>query len=289
MKVFVWTDRDLDGAGCVLALKWLLKDKCTKFDFKSIEDRNFTGTFKGWLPAEDEYDKIFITDVQVPDELVSIVDTQKYVIIDHHKSHIDVKDRYKRAKVILKEYESATKLILDTFPNSKDIPDEVLKLADIINDYDSYQLKLPETLQLNAIFGTYTNPRVKSFVENFGNGIRPFTTYEQNAVKLYLNKLKEQLEADCFEGEIKGYKVVSCFANYAVNEVAHFMLKKHKADIAIIVNLQTKSINFRRSRTCTAKLNILAESLCDGGGHEYAAGGKVTDKFLTFTKLLKPC
>jgi len=32
MKIFVWTDNDLDGAGCALALKHLYKDKATQFE-----------------------------------------------------------------------------------------------------------------------------------------------------------------------------------------------------------------------------------------------------------------
>jgi hypothetical protein len=31
-------------------------------------------------------------------------------------------------------------------------------------------------------------------------------------------------------------------------------------------------------------LNVLADKLCDGGGHEYAAAGKLTDRFATLLK-----
>jgi nanoRNase/pAp phosphatase (c-di-AMP/oligoRNAs hydrolase) len=36
------------------------------------------------------------------------------------------------------------------------------------------------------------------------------------------------------------------------------------------------------------KLDIFAKYIADGGGHEGAAGGTITDVFLDFTKLLKP-
>jgi oligoribonuclease NrnB/cAMP/cGMP phosphodiesterase (DHH superfamily) len=81
--------------------------------------------------------------------------------------------------------------------------------------------------------------------------------------------------------------VVSCFASHSINEIAHYSLKKYDSDIAIVCNLNSMSVSFRKNKErCSMKLNKLAEILCDGGGHEYAAGGKVTDKFIAFTKTL---
>lgn len=290
MKIFVWTDNDLDGAGCALALKHLYKDKATQFDVKEIDDSSFIGSFKAWSTTLHTYDKVFITDLGIPDELVSYVDVENVIIIDHHKTHIDKRDRYKKAKVILKEYTSCSLLIHDTFNKGGNLfTPEVQELLFIIDDYDSYTLKYPDTLKYNAIFSHYNRPRVDKFIENFYDGKREFTAQELNCIKLSFNRLKEQLNTDFFTGTLKGYSVVSCFADYAINEVAHFTLKKFNADIAFIVNLKSKSVSIRRAKTCDAKLSIIAEKICNGGGHEYAAGGKITETFLNFTKLLKPC
>lgn len=289
MNICVWTDNDLDGAGCALLLKWLFKDKATKFDVKEADD-NFVGVFKGWSSNIDQYDKIFITDTYVPDELLPLVDNKKFIIIDHHKTHVSEKDKYKIAKAIIEEKSSASELIRETFSQFKTIlPESVQDLINIVDDYDSYTLKYKQTLGLNAIYGSYTNPRSLKFIENFENGIRPYTVYEENAIKLFLKKLKEQLDTECYRGMIKHYSVISCFANYAVNEVAHFILKKYNADIALVVNLSAKAVYIRRSKSCNAKLNVLAEQLCNGGGHEYAAGGMITEKFVNFTKFLTKC
>ena len=76
-------------------------------------------------------------------------------------------------------------------------------------------------------------------------------------------------------------------ASNSINEVAHYCIKKLGADIAIVVIPFSMSVSFRKNKeTCSIKLNKLAEALCDGGGHEYASGGKITDKFLAFTKSL---
>ena len=165
----------------------------------------------------------------------------------------------------------------------------IFESVKIIDDYDFYTLKYKQTLELNAIYSSYTKPRFQTFIKDFKNGIRPFTIQEQNAIKLYFNKLKDIVQGDCYRGMIKEYFVISCFADYAVNEVAHFMLKKYNADIIFIVNVNSKAVYIRRSKNCNAKLDVLSKLLCDGGGHEYAAGGKITENFLKFTKTLNKC
>jgi len=35
-------------------------------------------------------------------------------------------------------------------------------------------------------------------------------------------------------------------------------------------------------------MGVLARKLCDGGGHEAAGGGKITEIFSTFSKTFKP-
>ena len=61
------------------------------------------------------------------------------------------------------------------------------------------------------------------------------------------------------------------------------------ADVAIIVNPNSGRVSFRRrAESKNVDVSRIAAKLVDGGGHEYAAGGQVTDKFMDFTKLLKP-
>lgn len=293
MNIAIWTDNDLDGAGSAFALKCLYGDKANIM-IREVNDHEFTGVFKGW--QEQNYyntDLIFITDLFVPDDLLPYVDRGKVVVIDHHKSHVDVKSRYKVAKNIIEECSSCTNLILEKFKSGlKDkITPEQYALFRIIDDYDSYQLKFGETLKLNAVYHSFNKPKVSKFIDAFKDGLREFNTFEQNAIKLYFNRYKEQIDnAEFFTGDIKGFKVVSCCASAAINEVAHHALKQYNADIAIIVMPKTQSVSFRKNKSsCTIHLNKLAELLCNGGGHEYAAGGKITENFLNFTKTLTPC
>lgn len=290
MNIAIWTDNDLDGAGSALALKLIYKHKAKSFFIKETNDFDLVGYIKGWINQNyDSYDRIFITDLYVPDELIEFVDKPKVVIIDHHKSHIEVKDRYKNATLCMEEYPSCTKLIWDKLNKNRAVDNPAIDaLFNIIDDYDSYQLKYKETLKLNAVYHSFNKPKVDKFIERYEDGFKDFNINEQNAIKLYYNKLKDELsKVTYFTGTLKGYKVISCCASFGINEIAHNSLKKFNADIAFIVIPQSESISIRKNKdTCDLNLAKLAELLCDGGGHEYAAGGKITEKFLNFTKTL---
>ena len=147
-------------------------------------------------------------------------------------------------------------------------------------------MKDTTALKLNAIFYIYNNPKVSKFIESFNHGIREFNIQEKNSITLFFKKLKEQLNgSEIFEGQIKDYKVVATFASYAINEVAHALLVKHKADIGIIVNTENKTVSFRRSKTSEVDVSILARKFCNGGGSVGAAGGILTEQFENLTKL----
>jgi len=289
MKIAILTDNDLDGAGSALLIKQLFKHKAEEIFIKEITDFQMKNEVPGWLQVNlSKYDKVFITDMFVPDEVVPLVDNNKVVIIDHHQSHVDVKDRFTKCKALIETDTSCVKLIRKIFKDQLTLNPQQERLCDIIDDYDNYTLKLPETLKLNAVFHSYNKPKVEKFLSRFEDGIKEFNTMELNAAKLSLNKLKDLIDTcEYYVGELKGCKVVSCFATHSINEIAHYCIKKFDSDISIVCNLNTKSVSFRKNKErCTVKLNKLAEALCDGGGHEYAAGGKITDRFLAFAKTL---
>lgn len=294
MKICIWTDNDLDGAGSALILKKIYNEthKDCIIEIKEVNDNEFISAFSNWSSTIGEYYKIYITDHHIPDEILHLVDQPNVVIIDHHKSHYDIKDRYKQAKIIIEVDTSTVSILTKVFKlDTKSFATpEFLDLIAAIDDYDCYKLNHEHSLSLNAIFGSYRKPRSESLIANFANGLRPFTILEKNTVKLYFNKLKDQIQTtEYFKGTIKNYSVIGCFATHAINEVAHFTLKKYKTDIVIVINPNTKNVSFRRSRDSDVKLNIIAEKLCDGGGHEAAAGGKITDTFLKFTNTLTSC
>lgn len=289
MNIQVWTDTDLHGAGGALLLKWLYKNSKT-FNINDVTESTFTGRFKGSLNTLDHYDRIFIIDLDLDKEQIELVDRGNVVVIDTHKNHSTYKHLYKKAKVIIDEkYFSVVNLIKDKFKSHLDLSNEQVKLVDLINGYDWYKSN-NDSLKLNAVYYNLNSPKTENFINSFYNGFSSYTIEQKNSIKLFFKKFKEQISSNnIFKGKIKEYNVVASFGNYAVGELAHFLLSKYNADISIIVNTKAKTVSFRRSKDCDANVSLLAKKLCDGGGHSASAGGKLTNQFASLTKQFTPC
>lgn len=285
MNILIYTDNDLDGAGSALVLKWYF-ESIANVVIEETGESTLVSKLKSKGGALDTFDKVFICDLALTADLIPYVDRENFVIFDHHIDHSKLKDKYKKAKVIVKPYSSCSKLIYDSFLSKLSLKQKQIDLIDLIDQYDSYKMKDTAALKLNAIFYIYNNPKVPKFIESFNHGIREFNIQEKNSITLFFKKLKEQLNgSEIFEGRIKDYKVIATFASYAINEVAHALLVKHKADIGIVVNTDNQTVSFRRSKTSEVDVSILARKFCNGGGSVGAAGGILTEQFENLTKL----
>ncbi len=289
MNIQVWTDTDLHGAGGALVLKWLYKNSKT-FNINDVTESTFTGRFKGALDTLDHYDRIFIVDLDLNEEQIKLVDRDNVVVIDGHKNHSKYKNLYSKSKVIIDDsYFSVVNLIKDKFKSHLNLTPEQLKLLDLINGYDWYKSN-NESLKLNAVYYNLNSPKTENFISNFYNGFDTYTIEQKNSIKLFFKKFKEQISSNnIFKGKIKDYNVIASFGDYAVGELAHFLLSKYNADISVIVNTKAKTVSFRKSKDCNVDVSLLAKKLCDGGGHSASAGGKLTNKFAALTKQFTPC
>jgi len=288
-KIFVWSDGDLDGAGCLLALKWLYEREGIIVDSKSTRNgATLLLTLADWLEAHyHEYDRIFICDMSLDEDTIRVVDKEKVVVIDHHKSHEDLKHNYSKAKVIIQEHTSAADLIRKKFRLDERLDDEEKKFLDCVDDYDSYQLKIPESIKLNILLKKH---KWDKFIKDFDGGLREFTDAEKQLIGVFFKSLRHQLDTtEYYRGEIKGYDCIAVnFEKYS-SEMAHIVLNRTGADICFCINLRYASVSLRKKLGCPVKLNVLAENFCNGGGHEYSAAGKLTEEFAKLTKHFKPC
>ena len=290
MNIQVWTDTDLHGAGATLLLKWLYSDSKT-FNINDVTESTFSGRFKGSLNSLDHYDRIFIVDLDISKDQIELIDKKNVVVIDTHRNHFKNKHLYKKAKVIIQPtYSSSVSLISDKFQDHLNLTPEQTKLLDIINEYDWYKTNNNESLKLNAVYYTLNSPKTENFINTFLTGFTEFSIQEKNSIKLFFKKFKDQLTSnEVYRGNIKEYNVIASFGDYAVGELAHFLLSKYDADISIIVNTKAKTVSFRRSKKCNADDSVLAKKLCDGGGHSAAAGGRLTEQFANLTKQFTLC
>ena len=286
MRILIFTDYDLDGAGSALFIKWLYRDKITELVIVETTESTISNDFKVRESMVNMFDKVFVLDLDLNEGQTNIVDKGNVVVIDHHTQHVYNKHLYKNAKVVIEEFNSCVGLIRDKFGSAANRTDHQEKLIDYIDGY-SYTNKPTESLQLNAVYKTYNNPKTIKFIKAFEGGFRPYSILEKNSIKLHMTKWVEQLSNQVFTGVIKSYKTVSIFANFAVGEVAHYIISKHGADIGVVINLDNKTVSFRRSKTSDVDVSVLSKAFCDGGGSPAAAGGNLTDRFANLTKDFK--
>ena len=292
-KIMVFTHMDLDGWGCYQLLRWSFPNAIIHIQPATVD--TFRDRYMNWIANNEisDYDMVFIMDLDVsPDK--EYIDKKGIFIIDHHKSHA-IDGLYEHAKTVIKDYSSATKLAYKVFTKLFNISlsDSRKRLIAIIDDYDSYKLQVPESKKLNTIFWE-TNDRFNTLSQAFHNGFNGFTVHQENMIRLRDSNVEKYIkELDIYTGDVniqnKTRRVVSTFSTEYTNDVADHLLFVHKADIAIVVNYKTDHISFRKAKT-QEDLNLLelAKLIADGGGHEYASGGRITEKFTEFCKLLKP-
>ena len=288
-KIHIITDADLDGAGSYLCLKYAYKQ--ASISYTVTTEKKFL-TDIALFPFR-EYDLVIISDLNLKEDEIKLADFKNVVIFDHHAEHTDLIGNYKNAKTFIKDYSSCTKLIYDTFKLDEKLNKNQKLLVKLIDDYDSYNLKIPFSKPLNQVFWTYTGDRVKKFEEDFGNGFFGFNNFHKNALKIVENKIDNFFKEEIIHrGNIKiggnNYDVAGVMVSFSPNEIAERIIEKYNVDFVLMINLKGKSVYMRRNKTCTLNMGKLAAKIIDGGGHEDAAGGSLNESVINITKLLKP-
>jgi oligoribonuclease NrnB/cAMP/cGMP phosphodiesterase (DHH superfamily) len=297
-KYFIFSDADLDGICSYITLCWFLTGE-PNIPFKLTTVSSFKHDFELWKKTDSlaNYDRVFFLDIDIS-EHIGLIDKPNVIVIDHHKTHVPNIPKYTKAKPIVKEYTSATKLIYKQFEKSKELDKAQKTLIALADDYDCYALKVPQSYDLQVVYYQTQNSTDKSkvvkFIECFGKGFKGFTEFQKNIIKFHRDTVAKIIsELQVFGGtfEVQGQlvEVRSTFCERAINEVADHLIKNMGAQVAIVVNLNSKRVSFRRkAEGTTVDVSQWAAKLLDGGGHEYAAGGQINDAFIEFTQLLKP-
>jgi oligoribonuclease NrnB/cAMP/cGMP phosphodiesterase (DHH superfamily) len=296
-KIFVFTDFDLDGTVSLLELHWFLNAKPGQIKFKSTTVSNFRREYLSWLNDHKptDYEKIYILDLDVSNN-ADLVDKENFVIIDHHLTHSRAVNQYKSAKVNVVETTSCAKLLYKLY-GPVQLTTAQKTLVAIADDYDSYTLKLPQSYEMNCLLLNLQKSagaqKAEKFIARFYEGFTGFNSQENNIIKDHIIRRDKTIkELQIFKGSVsiqgKQRTIYGTSGDKFVNEVCDYLIKKHNAEIAFFVNTNAGHVSFRKTKNCEIDLSKLAAKLCEGGGHEYAAGGKITDTFMNFTKLLGP-
>lgn len=296
-KCAVFSDCDLDGLGTTAVFKWYTN---LKFQHEICSQGNFRRTFEAWLKKNkiSDYDKIYIFDLDVSQNCIDLVDHKNVTIIDHHESHVKNKNKYKNANVIVENYSSCCKLmfrLLKEKYKTKRLTPQQKMLILLVDDYDSYELKLKNSYNLNVIVWNYQGNRAEQFMRDFGDGFYEFNQQHLNMIHMNNKRVFRVLsDLEIFTGEMNiagnKTKLYATMATECLNEVAGHVIDNYDCDICLIINPKTSRVSFRKGKSAGDKIDLgaLAVKIAEGGGHEYASGGKLTETVLAITKMLKP-
>jgi len=294
-KVHILTHRDLDGAASYLTVKWFNESPDIEISYTPISSpANIRDEITSWLANNSfkSYDRVYFLDL---DTYVAkdLIDHKNVTIIDHHASHsnlIETEGKYENAKSVVVEYTSCCKLLYKLLSKLKSdvklTPAQKLLIA-ICDDYDSYTLNIKYSKPLNWVFYGYNNS-FPSFIERFDKGFDGFNTSEKSMIQIEHDKITRAINnLEIYSGTLGPFIVASSFASGGINEVHEYILQEYPdVDISIIIMASTNRVSWRKNEKCPIKLNDVAAKLCNGGGHEYAAGGVITELFTEFTKTL---
>jgi oligoribonuclease NrnB/cAMP/cGMP phosphodiesterase (DHH superfamily) len=296
-KIFVFTDSDLDGAASLLILHWAFKANPGDIKFQTVTVSNFRKEFLLWAAENsiENYDAVYFLDLDTSTSF-DLIDNKKSIVIDHHETHDTGKYKNATSNVVITT--SCAKLLYLHFKDKlTSLSNEQKYLIALANDYDSYAFKLTESYNLNCAFSNSQKSLGKNktykFLERFYNGFTGFTLQENNIIKEYTTGRDTAISnLQIYSGNVPISKqnllITGTMGTKYVNDVCDYLLKTYNSDIVFFVNTDSSHVSFRKKKSCNVNLAKLAEYLCGGGGHEYAAGGKISEKFMDFAKQLTP-
>lgn len=278
-KIFVWANSDLDGACSTILLGNIFPD----LEYKSAFFGDFLKQYSEWEHNLENYDKVFVIGMVLDQSLINKIDDPKVVFVSDRNEKLNVFD----STIITEEYTSCCKLLYKKFKDKFDFPSDLKKLILYIDDYNFYSLKHQESEYLNALYRNTRYNRFKVFVNRFWNGYNGLTEKEMVLAESFFNAVDtEYNNLEVYEGKFKDWSVIATFSKFSVNEIAKKLIDNHKKDVIIVVNPDTQFVSFRKSEGSEADIAFMAENLCNGGGGEWASGGKISPKFMDFTQKL---
>ena len=285
----IFTDLDLDGSCSYLIHVWLTgkKQKVVTLKVSDLRER-----FLQWLTSNkiESYKRVYFYDLDTT-EIKDLIDKDNVYIFDHHKTH---NAEYKNATAIIeKDCPSCSKLLYKYYKDKINLTMEQKHLIALVNDYDCYELQFPESNKLNFLFWNKNGNKLQNFIDDFEHGFHGFTTEQNKIISFHFYKYKKVVkDLNLFETNLniasKEYRFVSAFVSEYVNDVGQHIIDTTNCDVCIMINLKNNRVYLRKNKNCDLDLGKFAKKVCDGGGHEYAAGGNLNDNVLALSKQFVP-
>ena len=272
---------DPDGAGPIILSRYVFDD----MDFISIDVDEVDKTLKDNL---DNYDFIYVTDLNISDELASLIDKSKYKdkikIFDHHASNIH-KNKYSFITVIdevdgYKECGTTLyyKYLLDNYDNVYLHKDSLEHLVELTRQGDTWNFNhlKEDALNLSALYAIYGRD---TYIDKYYNMILEndkflFTELDKQLLEIEKNNKKSYIEnkmKGLIETKIDNYRVGIVFAEKYRSSLGHKIAESY--DVGIVINLD-HGVSYRADSNNDIDVSLLAKKY-GGGGHIKACGSSI--------------
>ncbi len=283
---------DPDGVTNAVLGKIVFKD----IDIKLTELNDVDKLLKEGIES-NQYDKIYITDLNMTEEMAKYIDKdeelkKKVHVFDHHISQISL-NKYSFIDVIVEKdnrKECGTSLfynyllsIRDNEILRKNSTKKIVNLVRSIDTFDFQGISKDEAFTIQKIFSIFGRDKYIDYLINYvknndefilDDSLKLIIDVENDRVKRYL----EQKEQEMFRVKLDGYNAGLVYAEDYRTELGDYLNTKYKEslDFIIIINV-SRSISLRGQGK--VDLSILSTKH-GGGGHKNAAGIKLPKDFL---------
>ena len=243
--------------------------------------------------STQEIGQVIISDLGLNDDMIDLFNEififlksnlWSIIWIDHHPwSEKAIKSAIEEGSVqlVLDKTEKicATELMYEKFLKGNSIAEELSKIAHTI-DFFTKDQEIPPLPELIVFYKTF--PDFYSRISGLTNRISKGTLWDSEMQKDYnqFAKLRDRAKESTFD-KIKLFEtengikvsVVSTSPYLQISLFSEEVFKKTGSDVAFFFNKEGK-ISIRRNNE-SIQCDKIAKQLLEGGGHKFAAGGKL--------------
>lgn len=284
----LFTHTDLDGVSCEILGRIAFGEDIdvVRCGYGNIDDK-----VEEFINSDEEYDKLFITDISVKKELADALNnvSDKVILLDHHKTALWLNE-YPFALVQVED-ESVGKMCGAYLfyeylkKNHKEFDDTpALKLfIDYVRMYDTWEWKekydniIPKRLN-DLMYIDGPNEFIDKMVYRLGNNL--FILDDTDLMKLqieqtYINSYIAQKNETLMVNDdlFPEYTVGITFADKYISELGNKLCELHpELDFVVLINMSTLTVSYR-----TVKDNLDLSDIAKrfgGGGHPKASGSR---------------
>lgn len=275
---------DADGAFPIILSKLVFQD----IDVFSCEVSEVDETLKKVLERQSDYEKIYIVDINMSEEMASIIDNdiklkEKIMVFDHHVSNLHL-NKYSFIQVVDstdERKECGTTLFYEYLKSICEnhilYKQNLITMIELVREVDTYDFtdELKEiAFQFGSLYSIYGRER---YIDHFYHSVLNYDVFSFSEIEKTLIEINEENTNRYIEEKMKRVKIAKIlgvtvgivFAEQNRSLLGHAMAEKLDIDIAIVINVD-KSISYRADKE-NIDVAVLAKPY-GGGGHKHAGG-----------------